>query len=112
MPLFEESLCITRNALGADATGLTYSDSLEQLASVYIGLKEEAKALGLYQELLEYQRRVLGPDDVEVGDTLYDLAALYTSMGEADKAKEAEQEAQRIHSRAEEEGEQQSGGKG
>ena len=49
------------------------------------GRQEEAAAL--YEQVLDLQRKVLGPLHPEVAATLHDLAVLHESMGSAEQAR-------------------------
>lgn len=44
------------------------------------------EAAGLYRQLLDLQREILGPNHPEVAATLHDLAVLHETMGSAEQA--------------------------
>ena len=96
--LFEQSLAITKKALGPEHPDV--AESLNNLAALYRVQDLYAKAEPLYQQALVILKKDLGPEHPDVAEGLNNLAGLYHSQGLYAKAEPLYQQALAIWKRA------------
>ena len=89
LELAQQALKVARRDVGKQHPA--YLASLNNLAAAWVLLGELITAEPLFRELLAAQRQACGEDDPEVAHTLELLAALYTRLGDHQRARECQQ---------------------
>jgi CHAT domain-containing protein len=89
-----EVVAVRKEILGPDH--LDYAKSLNNLATIYKGLGEQAKAEALYKQVVDISKQVLGDKHPSYANSLSNLGLLYQDTGDYGKAEPLLQQALQI----------------
>ena len=92
----EETVQFVKEEVGVNR--LEYSQALSNLATLYGFNNDLNQARELYLQVIPIEKKLLGPDDLALADSYFNLGLTNAALGQKDKALRSFQEALRIKS--------------